>query len=191
MAHALTANIAMELISHEAIVTEAYRDSGGIWTWGIGITNRSGHIVHPRYLDRPQTLRHCLDVFADVVRTTYLPVVARVFADYPLTEAQVGAALSFQYNTGGLPQASWAKCVLAGDLAGAYENLMAWNKSGGRVSHALSLRRARERDLFFDGIWSNDGTALVIPVAKPAYTPDLERSRRIPVRHLLKHLSKD
>lgn len=188
MAHAITPKIAMELVSHEAIVTEAYKDSVGVWTWSVGITNSSGHMVHPRYLDKPQTLRRCLEVFEWVVRNKYMPAIDQVFGARPLTEAQVGAALSFHYNTGGLRRATWVKNVLAGDMAAGRKNIMNWNKAGGKVSAGLTKRRASERDLFFDGTWSNDGTALVIPVGKPSYRPNFSAAKRTQIMPTLEEL---
>lgn len=188
MAHAITPKIAMELVSHEAIVTEAYKDWAGVWTWSVGITNASGHIVHPRYLDNPQTLRRCLEVFEWVVRSKYMPAVDEVFAAHPLNEAQVGAALSFHYNTGGLRRATWVRNVLEGDPAAARENIMTWNKAGGQVSAGLTKRRARERDLFFNGTWSNDGTALVVPVSKPGHSPNFSGAKQVEIMSTLQEL---
>jgi len=52
----LSKKVMLEVISHEGIVPEAYKDSKGIWTWGIGVTSASGHKVFPRYVDNPQTI---------------------------------------------------------------------------------------------------------------------------------------
>ena len=188
MAHALTPNIAMELVFHEAIVTQAYRDSAGVWTWGVGITDASGHTVYPRYLDNPQPLHRCLDVFLQVARTRYLPTVDEVFASQPLNEAQAGAALSFHYNTGALKRATWVKDVLAGDDAAARSNIMSWNRAGGNIAAGLTRRRAAERDLFFDGKWSNDGTTLVVPIDKPAYSPNIGGAVRAEILSIIQEL---
>lgn len=59
----ITPRIALELIVHEGIVTEAYKDSVGVWTWSVGVTDASGHTVFPRYKDRPQPLEHCIGVY--------------------------------------------------------------------------------------------------------------------------------
>ena len=56
---ALTVKILGEIVSHEAIIREAYKDSKGIWTWSVGITSASGHGVE-RYKDSPQPLDKCL-----------------------------------------------------------------------------------------------------------------------------------
>ncbi|ODU67873.1 MAG: hypothetical protein ABT11_18735 [Novosphingobium sp. SCN 66-18] len=145
----LTPRIALELIAHEGVAREAYRDSVGVWTWSVGITQASGHAVFPRYKDNPQPLEHCLAVFLWLLRTKYLSAVLAAFGAVELTEPQLGAALSFHWNT-----------------AGARVAMLDWARPP-----ALLPRRRREQALFFDGVWTADGTALVYDVAKPAYRP--------------------
>lgn len=153
----LTYRSHLEIIEHEAIVFEAYRDSKGIWTWGVGVTNASGHRVHPRYLHKPQTLTRCLEVYEWLVRTKYLPEVRSAFPGQRLSEAQLAAALSFHWNTGAIHRAAWVKSFLAGRTDLARTQFMNW-----RTPAEIEKRRERERDLFFDGRWSNTGRARII-----------------------------
>ena len=74
MTYKLTRRAAKELIAHEGIVREAYKDSVGVWTWSIGITNASGHQVHPRYLDNPQSLEKCLQIFIWLLNSNMSPM---------------------------------------------------------------------------------------------------------------------
>lgn len=178
----ITARIALELISHEAIVQEAYKDSVGVWTWAVGVTNASGHQVHPRYVDNPQDLRKCIEVTLWLMREKYLPTVLKAFTP-PLTEAQLGAALSFHYNTGAIRKATWVKLFNEGDVAGAKLAIMNYRKPAEIIS-----RREKERDLFFDGKWSNDGKAMVYPVRKPSYSPDWKGARRVDVSAIVREL---
>ena len=46
------------------------------------------------------------------------------------------------------------------------------------IPSAFGKRVADEPVLFFDGVWTGDGTALVIPVKKPSYKPDFANARR-------------
>ena len=85
----LTARIAKELIEHEAIVREAYKDSKGIWTWSVGVTSASGHTVFPAYKDNPQTIRKCLEVYIWLLRKKYIPAVEAAFAGHALTQATI------------------------------------------------------------------------------------------------------
>lgn len=162
----LTARGEAELIGHEDIVLEAYKDSQGIWTWGVGVTSASGHKVE-RYIDNPQPLSVCLQIFIWLLRTKYLPEVLKAFRGHELTETQLAAALSFHYNTGSILHASWVNMWLAGQVDAARVSFMTWKHPA-----AIVGRRQKECDLFFDGTWSGDGRAEVLPVLKPSYQPD-------------------
>lgn len=167
----LTLRGAQEIAEHEAIVPELYRDSVGIWTWGIGVTNASGHLVYPRYKDNPQPIERCIELFIWLLETKYIPDVLKAFEGCPLTEAQFTAALSFHYNTGAIGRAQWVKDWKAGRKDAARSAFMNWTKPP-----EITARRQKECDLFFDGKWSQDGKALVYSVRKPSYKPTKPKS---------------
>jgi len=171
----LTVRGAVELIGHEAIVREAYKDSVGVWTWGIGVTSASGHDVG-RYKDNPQPVTRCLEVFIWLLRERYIPAVEKAFSGKALNEAQFAAALSFHYNTGAIASADWVKQWKQGEIAQARTAIMNWRKPA-----SIIPRREKERDLFFDGKWSGDGKATVYPVLKPSYQPDFRHPQRVDV----------
>jgi lysozyme len=172
----ITARIAAELLAHEAIVLEAYLDSVKVWTWGVGVTNASGHDVYPRYKDNPQTVEKALEVYLWLLRTKYAPAVVEAFDGFPLTEEQYAASLSFHYNTGAIGRASWVKSVKAGKTELARAEFMQWR----RPAEIIPRRRA-ECALFFDGKWSADGTTTIWPVRKPSYSPDWSKGRKVNV----------
>lgn len=174
-----TLQVMQELVSHEAIVLEAYKDSEDIWTWGIGVTDASGHKVG-RYKDNPQPIAHCLSIFVWLCRTKYGADVLRAFKGHELTEAQFAAALSFHYNTGAIGRADWVKSWKAGNIAKARAEFMQWRKPASIIE-----RRQKECDLFFDGKWSGDGKALVLPVRKPSYQPWFRKGQRVDIRSAL------
>jgi len=176
----ITVKTAMEIIAHEAIVQEAYKDSRGVWTWSIGLTNSSRHRVFPKYVDNPQTLTRCLEVFEWALRVNYAAAVDEVFAGFDLTEEQFAGALSFHYNTGGIRSATWAKRWKEGKHDEARETFMNWRKPA-----EIIPRRAKERDLFFDGIWTGDGQAMCYPVCKPSYQPDFANAHRVDIHDIL------
>lgn len=171
----ITQRVALEIVTHEAIVLEAYRDSVGVWTWGVGVTDASGHAVG-RYKDAPQTVAHVLKVFAWLLREKYLPDVLRAFDGFPLTEAQTAAALSFHYNTGAIGRASWVGLAKAGRVDAAKASFMEW-----RNPPEIVERRRKERDLFFDGKWSQTGKVLILPVSKPSYHPNFRGGRSVDI----------
>lgn len=178
----LTPKVALELIGHEAIVQEAYKDSVGVWTWSVGVTNASGHDVM-RYKDNPQPIERCLEVYLWLLRQKYIPSVVKAFEGFTLTEAQFAAALSFHYNTGSIAKAGWVKKVKAGDMAGGKRAIMEWNKP-----REIIGRRQKECDLFFEGKWSQDGKATVYDVRKPSYAPNWKSARRVDVSEPLTRL---
>ena len=172
----LTARVVLEVATHEAIVREAYKDSKGIWTWAIGVTDASGHAVL-RYKDQPQTLEHCIAVSVWLMKNKYLPAVLEEFKGHKLTEAQLAAALSFHYNTGRIGTADWCDLWRAGRVAEAKLAIMNW-----KSPPEIIERREKERDLFFDGVWSGDGKITEWAVRKPGYKPDWRSGRRIDIR---------
>lgn len=171
----ITVRTALEVVSHEAIVQEAYRDSVGVWTWGVGVTSASGHSVE-RYKDNPQTIQRCLEMFAWLLEEKYAPDVRKAFDGASLNEAQFAAALSFHYNTGAIRRASWVDSFKRGLVDKARAEFMEWRKPA-----EIIPRREKERDLFFDGVWSNDGRATVYDVAKPSYSPKWSSARKVDI----------
>ena len=161
----LTPRIVGEILFHEGLVREAYRDSRGVWTWSVGITDASGHRVG-RYRDNPQPLARCLEVFLWLLTTRYLPALLAAFGPRDPAEHELAGALSFHYNTGAIGRAAWLRHHLAGNRDAARTALLDWR----RPPEILPRRRA-EQALFFDGKWAGDGTVLVYEVAKPGYRP--------------------
>lgn len=180
----ITVKVAQEIVEHEAIVPEMYLDSKGIPTWGIGVTSRSGHRVE-RYKDNPQSLERCIEVFVWLLRTTYVPDVEAEFEGHKLTEAQFAAALSFHWNTGSIGQASWCDAWKAGEIEDARRRFMLWRKP-----KEIIERRRKECELFFDGKWSQDGLAPVIPVRKPSYQPDFRNQTLVDITEHLERALK-
>lgn len=161
----LTERTVLEIADHEGAVLEAYLDSVGVWTWGIGVTDASGHKVG-RYVDNPATLERVLEVFEWLLRTKYLPDVMKAFAGHEMAEHQIAAALSFHYNTGSIGSAHWVQLWKRGEVAEARRAIMNWSRP-----REIIGRRKCERDLFFGGRWSSDGNVLVFEVKKPGYAP--------------------
>ncbi|MDP3938205.1 MAG: hypothetical protein Q8R92_08705 [Deltaproteobacteria bacterium] len=167
-------DVALEVASHEAVIRQAYKDSVGKWTWSVGLTSATGHNVE-RYIDNPQPLQRCLDVYVWALGN-YARQVDEAFAGHTLTKAQYAAACSFQWNTGAIKVAAWVKHFKAGDVAKARKAFMNYSKPP-----EIKGRREKERDLFFDGVWSNDGTMVEYTRLTSRHTPDWSSARRIDV----------
>ncbi|NSX54557.1 lysozyme [Parasulfitobacter algicola] len=174
----ITVRTALEIAHHEALVRQAYRDSVGVWTWSIGVTNSSGHSVE-RYIDNPQPLIRCLEVWLWVL-DRYARRVRSAFDGFELTEPQFAAALSFDYNTGGITRATWVQLWKADDISGARRAFLNW-----RRPPEIIPRREKERDLFFDGIWSNRGTITEITRLTANYSPIFSSAIQIDIRNEL------
>ncbi|MBW9090823.1 hypothetical protein JNB91_23715 [Rhizobium wenxiniae] len=172
-------DVAMEVASHEAIILQAYKDSKNIWTWSVGLTSATGHLVE-RYIGKPQSLEHCLRVYVWAL-DNYADAVRKAFAGVPLTKAQFAAALSFHWNTGKIGSASWVKLFKQGKLAEARKAFMNYSKP-----KEIVPRRQKERDLFFDGKWSNAGAMTEYTRVTAKGTPDWGSAKRINVERELK-----
>ena len=161
----LTPKVVAFVASQEGVCLEAYKDSKGVWTWGMGVTNASGHEVYPKYKDNPSTMNEVLQVGTWLLETHYLPSVLQAFKGKSLSENQLAAALSFHWNTGAILRADWVSGFNSNSpqTRGLLERN--YNKGG------LQGRRNGEAELFFDDEWPS----LLVPVRavlKPSYSPD-------------------
>ena len=167
------------LALHEGIVPAPYRDSVGVWTYGIGHTLGAGYPDPEKMLrGMPSSLDAALrDVF-DLFRRDVAKYEAAVnrAVKVPVTQAQFDALVSFHYNTGAIGRASLVKRLNAGDLAGAAAGFMAWKKPPEIIE-----RRKAEQALFAKGVypkglvtvWQVSGAGRVI--WKPARRLDMQQ----------------
>lgn len=175
----LTYKVALEVASHEALVRQTYKDSVGVLTWNVGMTNATGHSVE-RYIGNPAPLQHCMNLYVWALRS-YAKQVDEAFAGHKLTEAQYAAALSFHWNTGAIKRAAWVTHWKAGRIAEARKAFMNWV-----TPKEITARREKERDLFFDGKWSNNGTMVEYTRVRSNMQPDWSSAKRINVEKELK-----
>ena len=128
----------------EGLYLTPYLCPAGVATVGFGATHyEDGTPV--RLTDAPITRERAEAMLLHMVRTTYLPAVARmcVGADTP---ARAAALIDFAFNlgTGRLQASTLRKRVNAQDWEGARAELMKWTRAGGRVLRGLVLRRQAE-----------------------------------------------
>jgi GH24 family phage-related lysozyme (muramidase) len=172
-------DVALVVASHEAIIRQAYKDSVGKWTWSVGLTSATGHDV-TRYIGKPASLQHCLNIYVWALKN-YARQVDQAFKGHNLTKAQFAAAVSFHWNTGAIKRASWVKHFKAGNIEKARAAFMLYRKPP-----EVKERRKKERDLFFDGKWSNDGTMTEYTRLTSRSTPVWKSAKRINVREALR-----
>jgi lysozyme len=67
-----------------------------------------------------------------------------------INDNQFGALVSFAYNVGvnALKKSTLLKLVNSGDITGASDEFLKWNKAGGKPVAGLTRRRQAERSLF-------------------------------------------
>lgn len=151
------------LALHEGIVPAPYRDSVGVWTYGIGHTLGAGYPDPEKMLrGMPSSLDAALrDVF-DLFRRDVAKYEAAVnrAVKVPITQAQFDALVSFHYNTGAIGKASLVKRLNAGDVAGAATGFLAWMKPP-----EIIPRRKAEQELFAKGVYPG-GQVTVWQVSK-------------------------
>ena len=132
--------------AQEGRVLTTYRDLGGVLTYCDGATENAmwGATYTPAQcnaqLDRDLE-RHAAGI-------------ARCLPMELLTDGQRVAFVDAAYNIGiaAFCGSSMARRARAGDMAGACDALLMWNKVGGREVAGLTKRRQRERALCMQGL---------------------------------------
>ena len=137
----------IQLIQHfEGCRLTAYQCPAGVWTIGWGTTEPINGV-------RPHKGMRITQAQADTLLmqhlTTYEQAV-NTLVTYPIHQNQFDALVSFTYNCGkGALQTSTLLSKLnQGDVKGAAQEFLRWNKAGGKVLPGLIRRRTAERQLF-------------------------------------------
>jgi GH24 family phage-related lysozyme (muramidase) len=149
---------------------DAYLDPVGIWTigWGHAIPFQGGFL---RGADNEATARALypggitLEQAETLLRGDLIDTAAAVssLAQVALDDGQFGALVAFAFNlgSGALAKSTLLRLLNAGDVAGAADQFLAWNK--GRVNGVLqplaglTRRRRAERALFLGEDWRAAG----------------------------------
>src|SRR5882762_5434929 len=125
----------------EGFRSEAYRDSGGVWTIGFGTTKINGIAVKEGDTCTEQQAQTYLQydlAWAEKATNDLVKVV--------LTQNQFDALVSFTYNLGrkALATSTLLKDVNAGAFIDASEQFKRWNKVNGKIVDGLTNRRLQE-----------------------------------------------
>ena len=165
---------ANEIIDHEAICQRRYLDSVGVATIGIGHTKSAGG-VNPDAITRQLSVEECLRIFEEDIEK-FERRVRKAFDGTDLEQHEFDAAVSFDFNTGGIHKASWVTAFKAGNVEDAKRRFMMWKKPP-----EIIPRRKKERDLFFGGKYTADDRALVIPNTTSRGKPDWSSAREVDI----------
>lgn len=140
-----------------------YYDIVGVLTWCDGETRgkpkasytsaECDTILAKAVLEFEQGIRPCLPAV--------MPIKTR------------GAFVSTAYNigVGGFCGSSMSRKALAGDLKGACDALLLWNKAGGKVVKGLVNRRAAERKICLEGLSAGPAAPMPEPAAQTYFNP--------------------
>jgi len=130
----------------EGRVLKTYRDIGGVLTYCDGATEnaQAGRTYSPAECDAQ------LD--RDLER--HAAGIARCVPMDRLTDGQKVAFVDAAFNIGvaAFCGSSMARKASAGDMVGACDALLLWNRAGGREVAGLTKRRQRERELCRRGL---------------------------------------
>ena len=151
----------LEIAEHEGIVPAPYRDSVGVWTFGIGHTAAAGGLD-------PQQMARAMPADVDAAVMQAIEVFRHDLGKYearvnqairvPLKQHEFDALVSFDFNTGGIHRAQLTKAINAGD-PNAARHFMGWLKPP-----EIRKRRTAEMRLFQTGDYDHNGDS--IPVWK-------------------------
>ena len=154
----ISARCIEDIKHHEGVRQKPYRDSVYLWTVGVG------HLMYDSQARLPVDQRMAVQLLpqdnktfsmeevdgilrADLARfergvTTLCPV--------QLTQGNFDGLVSFAFNVGlgTLQRSTLRQKVLRGDMEGAADEFLKYNKAGGKVLKGLVTRRNDERALF-------------------------------------------
>jgi len=132
--------------AQEGRVLKTYRDIGGVLTYCDGATEnaQAGRVYTPAECDAQ------LD--RDLER--HAAGIARCVPMNRLTDGQKVAFVDVAFNIGvsAFCGSSMVRKANAGDMVGACDALLLWNRAGGREVVGLTKRRQRERELCLKGV---------------------------------------
>ncbi len=142
---AITLSVALLIQPWEGRELKAYQDVVGVWTICYGETKgvRPGDVATPAQCD--ERLARSVQQYANALDACVVPELPTK------TEA---ALISWTYNVGvgAACGSTLVKLLNTGNFVAACDQLMRWNRAGGRVVNGLTNRRTAERALCIEGL---------------------------------------
>lgn len=126
----------------EGTVLKVYKDAVGLPTIGIGHLIKKGEVFTTiTQQQAEELLAKDLKQFEEGISTS---------VKVALTQNQFDALVSFAFNLGigNLNSSTLLKKLNAGDIQGAANEFVRWNKASERVLSGLTRRRLAEKELF-------------------------------------------
>lgn len=149
----------LEIAEHEGIVPAPYKDSVGVWTYGIGHTAAAGGLDPAGMpMGMPANMDAAIGEALEVFRQDVGKYEKRVndAIDVPLQQHEFDALVSFDFNTGGIFRAKLRHEINAGN-ANAADRFMGWTRPP-----EIRKRRMAEMSLFKSGNYDANGTTIPV-----------------------------
>lgn len=149
----------LELIAHEAVILNRYRDTKGVWTIGVGVTDSAGADIKPSEFNGEITVQQAYDMLLNLL-PQYEGFVRKLLINSgnpPIKQHEYDALVSLAWNVGSIltlknQTVGTRKFIAHGNVAGAID---LW-----RADRELKRRRDKEVDLAKTGEYKSR-TALV------------------------------
>lgn len=125
---------------YEGLFTSPYLDIVGVRTVCYGETAADHVNLHRSY-----TAQECRDMLSASLARYDADMVKCLHRDIPASMHIAFLSATYNIGVGGFCRSTMAARVNAGDLRGACEALLKWDRAGGRVIKGLHNRRASER----------------------------------------------
>ena len=154
----ISARCIEDIKHHEGVRQKPYRDSVYLWTVGVG------HLMYDSQARLPVDQRSAIELLPQDNRTFSMEEINAIlrsdlarfergvstFCPVPLTQGNFDGLVSFAFNVGlgTLQRSTLRQKVLRGDIQGAADEFLKYNKAGGKVLKGLVTRRNDERALF-------------------------------------------
>lgn len=137
---------------YEGVSNKAYLDPVGIWTICYGETKG---VSKGDY----KTDEECLDSLAEELTEHHKKMV--MYIKTTISQKEEAAYLSFTYNVGvgAFSKSTLLKKLNSGDRVGACNQLLRWDKAGGKKLKGLTLRRQSENKLCLEGVQESNETS--------------------------------
>ena len=139
-----TSQAGIDLVKeYEGLRLTVYKDSAGKPTIGYGHLIKPGENFSTGISAKKAELMLANDLLATEDSVQRL-------VNLPLTQGQFDALVSLVFNIGAgqLQKSTLLRKLDTGDLAGAAEEFLRWNKAGGKVVEGLRRRRIAEKKMF-------------------------------------------
>jgi len=139
---------ALEIMSHEAIVTSRYRDSKNVWTIGVGVTKSAGDVIDPTRFTGEISVQDAVAMFRRLL-PKYEAIVDRLLDGRKVLQHEYDALVSLAWNAGNIDKGRQTRALVKqGRIADAI-NLWRFDKS-------LWPRRNKEAKLAETGRYTAD-----------------------------------